>query len=449
MKRKPALRLHLAGTLLSLFLLSVTFGSCSKDAAVLEPSRTAAGSRGLPHADAPISSDLEPVPNEAVVTLAPGAALNDYLTAKQVDLVSTLALPAAGSTPAATYYLIRTKDGTPITLSTLASGAGTVSPHNRIGKGDRGGESFDDHDTWRLGGAYYAQPAIPKVKIPQARAVTEGLNEVIAILDTGIDPNHPLFAPNITHINLVENYTVLPPVEGAMESRNMQDDDLDGVVDGGFGHGTHVAGIVFTGARKATLLIYKVLDDEGRGTAFGLAEAIKAAADHGAHVINLSLRLDVDDVEVHHAIDYAAGLGIAVVASAGNRDWQEPQYPAAYDGVISVTAVDKDDVKAKFANFGSTVDISAPGVEIISTIPGYYGAGKYAIASGGSMATAFVSAAVALAHAHQPSWTPQQAAAHVVAHTVDISAQNPTFPSSLGSGRVNFLESVMGTILVE
>jgi subtilase family protein len=445
MKRKPASRLHLAAPLFALLLASVTVLSCGKDSAILEPSHTAMGS-GHALGGAP-EPDLEPVSNEAVVTLAPGAARNDYLNAhQQVDLVSTLELPAAGSWPATTYYLVRTKDGTHISLSTLTGGGGTASPNNIIGRGDRGGESFDDHDTWRLGGAYFAQPAIPKVRIPQARAVTEGLNEVIAILDTGVDPNHPLFAPNITHINLVEDYTVLPPVAGALESRNGLDDDGDGVVDRGFGHGTHVAGIVFTGARKATLRIYKVLDDEGRGTAFGLALAIKAAADYGVHVINLSLRLDGDDTEVHHAIDYCTGLGIAVVASAGNGATDEPQYPAAYDGVISVTAVDNNDVKAPFANFGSTVDLSAPGVEIISTIPGYYGTGKYAIASGSSMATAFVSAAVALAHAHQPSWTPQQAAAYVVARTVDISAQNP---SALGSGRVSFLESVMSSFYDE
>jgi subtilisin family serine protease len=134
-----------------------------------------------------------------------------------------------------------------------------------LDEGDRGGESFDDHSTWRVGGDYLAQPAISKTKIPQARAITEGLNEIVAILDTGIDANHPLFANALVNgrIILAQNYTVLPPVAG---------------VDDVFGHGTHVAGIVFTGARKATLLIYKVLDDQGRGTAFGLAMAIRAAA---------------------------------------------------------------------------------------------------------------------------------------------------------------------------
>ena len=442
MKRKPTSRLHLAGPLLALFLASVTVLSCGKDSALLEPSQTARGSgHALGSASEP---DLEPISNEAVVALAPVASLNDYLNAhpaaQPVDMVSTLTLPAAGSMPAATYYLIRTKDGSAINLSTFS--VGEVSPHNRIGKGDRGGESFDDHTTWRLGGDYLAQPAISKTRIPQARAITEGLNEIVAILDTGIDKNHPLFADALAHDRLIlaQNYSVLPPVANVEESRNHQNDDEDDVVDDGFGHGTHVAGIVFTGARKATLLIYKVLDDEGTGTAFGLAMAIKAAADYGAHVINLSLRLDEPDEMVHHAIEYATALGVAVVASAGNRNTGEPQYPAAYDGVISVTAVDKDDVKAPFANFGPTVDISAPGVEIISPIPEDFGFGNYAIASGSSMATPFVSAAIALNDARETFLGPLESEGSVLSGAADITKENPGIP--LGSGRVDLYNSV-------
>jgi hypothetical protein len=449
MKRKPASRLHLAGPLLALLLASVTVLSCGKDSALLEPSGTAGGSRHALGA-APGPDPLEPVKNEAVVTLAPGTALNNYLNAHEVDLVSTLSLPAAGSMPAATYYLVRSKNGMEVNLSTLTPGAVTVSPHNRIGEGDRGGESFDDHDKWRTGTGYLAQPAITKVKIPQARALTEGLNEIVAILDTGIDPTHPLFVnftyPDPPRITLGQNYTVLPPDANVTEQRNHQDDDGDDLVDEGFGHGTHVAGIVFTGARKATLLIYKVLNDEGRGTAFGLAMAIKAAADHGAHVINLSLRLDGDDEEVHHAIEYAADMGIAVVASAGNRGKDEiqlPQYPAAYDRVISVTSVDKDDKKAEFASYGSTIDIAAPGVDIISPIPGEYGVGIYAIASGSSMATAFVSAAIALNDARETHLNAQEAEASVLNRAADISVQNPDFPGQLGSGRVDLYSSVL------
>jgi hypothetical protein len=438
MKRKPASRLHLAGPLLALLLASVTVLSCGKDSALLEPSGTTGGSRHALGATLKLEP-LEPLRNESVVTLASGAALNNYLNAHpQVVLVSTLELPAAGSFPATTYCLVRSRDGAELALSSLAPGAVTVSPQNRIGEGDRGGESFDDETTRRLGGAYLNQSAISQVRIPQARALTEGLNEIVAILDTGIDKDHPLFdaVANPDRIILAQDYTVLPPVAGATELRNNQDDDNDGVIDDGYGHGTHVAGIVFTGARKATLLIYKVLDDEGRGTAFGLAMAIKAAADYGAHVINLSLRLDGDDDEVHHAIEYAADLGIAVVASAGNHGTDEVQYPAAYDRVISVTAVDNNDVKAPFASFGSTVDIAAPGVEVVSTIPGSFGTGTYAIASGSSMATAFVSAAIALNDARETFLNPQEAEGSVLSGAV-ITSQNPTIP-----GRVDFYNSV-------
>jgi hypothetical protein len=232
------------------------------------------------------------VPTDAVLTLAPGASLNDYLQAHQVHVVSTLELPASGSTPATTDCLIRANDGSQVNLQTLGpEEGGTVSPNNRIDEGDRGGESFDDNDSRRDGGAYLNQPAITKVKIPQARAITQGLGEIVAILDTGIDPNHSLFvtAPNQANIILAQNYTVFPPDANVLESRNNQDDDEDGglTMDSGMGH---VAGIVYTG-RGSHAPDFEGPRRRRPRSAFGLAMAIRAAADYGAHVINLSLRL--------------------------------------------------------------------------------------------------------------------------------------------------------------
>jgi subtilisin family serine protease len=302
---------------------------------------------------------------------------------------------------------------------------------------DRGGLPFDDNHSWRSSGDYLNQPAIVKVGIPEARTVTEGEGEIIAILDTGIDTQHPLFVTNHAHFKLAQNFTVFPPVVGVTEGGNGVDGDGDGVADDGVGHGTHVTGIAFTGARKATFMIYKVLDDEGRGTAFGLAKALKAASDYGVDVINLSLGLTTDDRMIHHVIAQCADKGIAVVASAGNRASSDLQYPAAYDEVTSVTAVDNQDVKADFASFGPTVDIAAPGVDIVSPIPSCFGSGKYAAASGGSMATPFVSAAIALEHARWLGMTPVEAARSVVAYGDDVNLMNPLYQSLLGQTRVN------------
>jgi len=131
------------------------------------------------------------------------------------------------------------------------------------------------------------------------------------------------------------------------------------------------------------------------------------------------------------------------VASAGNRNNSEIQYPAGYDEVVSVAAVDAHDVKADFASYGATVDIAAPGTDIVSAIPSSYGAGVYAAANGSSMAAPFVSAAIAIVRSR---WqTTSALAANSVLHTAtNISAANPTFPGMLGTGRVNFNAAVEG-----
>ncbi len=449
MRRTRASRLHAAGPLLALLLVGIANLSCGKDAALLKPTPAAIGS-SIPLGGPPTSSGLDFIPTEAVVTIAPGAVLEDFLSANKLEVVSTLAIPATGFGPAEVYHLVRSTQNKAIDPEKLSldGRASSASRHNRVWmpEDDRGGLSFDDDDTWRLDGDYLSQPAIPKVKIPEARAITQGTGEIIAILDTGIDAQHPLFVSNSAQFKLTLNYTVWPPAPGVSESGNGVDEDQDGVADDGVGHGTHVAGIAFTGARKAAFLICKVLDDEGRGTAFGLAKAVKAAADYGAHVINLSLGLHVDDRMIKHIAQHCADKGIAVVASAGNRATNALQYPAAYEGVISVAAVDVQDVKPAFASFGTTVDIAAPGVDIVSPIPSYFGANKYAIASGSSMAAPFVSAAIALNHAR---WTatmrPIEAAAGVLSGAVDITAQNPVIPGQLGSGRVDFLRPLQIT----
>lgn len=444
MSRPFVSRFHLAGTLLALLMLLVLSSSCSKDGGPVAPNGGGSGgSRGPGGLGGEFSSGLANVPSEAVVTMMPGASLTAFMNEHNLQLITTQPIPAVGAFASEMYYLVRDRDNDAIDFTSFSFDMRlkSYSVHNRvwIPEDDRGGLSFDDDHGWRTGGEYASQPAIAQVHIPEARLITEGAGEIIAILDTGIDATHPLFTSNNATITNGANYTVFPPVAGVTESsRNGVDEDGDGYADDGVGHGTHVAGIVLTGARRATLRIYKVLDGEGRGTVFGLAKAIKAATDYGVQVINLSVGLHADDTMLHHVLEYSAAHGVAVVASAGNLDSNTPQYPAAYDIVFSVTAVDAQDVKASFANYGATVDIAAPGVDIISAIPSTYGTGKYAIASGCSMATPFVSAAIACVDArYGTGMTPVEAGNQVMTITDDINPMNPGYINQLG-GRVNY-----------
>lgn len=444
MNRLIASRLHLAGALLTLLMLVLLASSCSKDGAPVAPDRLGSGStRGTGGLSGGYSSGLDDIPSEAVITMGPGKSLTDFLTANNLELVSTLDVPATGAFASQTYYLVHHVEDKAIDPTKFNPGDLTsYSRHNRVWmpEDDRGGLSFDDDHVWRTGGDYSSQYAISKVKIPQARMLTEGAGEIIAILDTGVDQAHPLFTTGKARFSYDKNYTVFPPITGVTESsRNGTDEDEDGYPDDGVGHGTHVAGIVYTGARQATLRIYKVLDGEGRGTSFGLAKAVKAATEYGVHVINLSLGLAADDPMLHHVLEHAASQNIAIVASAGNVGTNAIQYPAAYDVVFSVTSTDNQDVRASFANYGPTVDITAPGVNIISPIPSTFGSGKYAIASGSSMAAPWVSAAIALTHARWSAYvTARGAGNHVMSVTDDINPMNPGYAGQLGSGRVNY-----------
>jgi thermitase len=172
------------------------------------------------------------------------------------------------------------------------------------------------------------------------------------------------------------------------------------------GHGTHVAGIVDLVAPKAKIMPLRVLDREGYGTTFHIAEAISFADRNGADVINLSLGMPdptllglLPPKLLREKVVEAIRHGAVVVAAAGNYNNLVPTYPAAQgttaddrDGLLAVTSVNQKERKSDFANYGLWVDIAAPGENILSTYP----VSTYAYWSGTSMATPFVSGQAAL-----------------------------------------------------
>jgi len=238
------------------------------------------------------------------------------------------------------------------------------------------------------------------IDAPEAWAVTTGSPAVvIAILDTGIDQDHPELAGKIVGNKDYSGYGV--------EDR--------------YGHGTHVAGIaaamtnngvgVAGVGRNSSLLNVKVLNDQGSGYYTWIANGVTWAADHGAKVINLSLGGTRQSPTMENAINYAWDKGIVIVAAAGNDGSSTPFYPANCQNAIAVAATDANDQKASFSNYGSWVEVAAPGVDIFSTFPNHPFAlqdshGKvnnYDFASGTSMATPHVAGLAALIWAKYPT----------------------------------------------
>lgn len=214
--------------------------------------------------------------------------------------------------------------------------------------------------------------------------ISRGLPGVkVAVLDTGISQNHEDLNGKVAAAKNCSDSATL--------------DDL-------FGHGTHVAGIISANTNNnlgiagvgysLSLINAKGLGDTGSGYYSWIANCMIWAADAGARVINMSLGGTSDSRLLSEAVDYAWNKGVVVVAAAGNYASSSPSYPAYYKRVLSVGAVDQNDVKASFSNYGSWVKVAAPGVGIYSTLPTAPNAFKqqvYGYASGTSMATPFVS----------------------------------------------------------
>jgi subtilisin family serine protease len=277
------------------------------------------------------------------------------------------------------------------------------------------------YKTWRWGGAepdgYVNQNAFQQVNLAPVLTTIQGEGTVIAILDTGIDLAHEAFAGRLLPGYDMVDDDALPADEG------------DGI---GWGHGTHIAGIIAQMSPQSRLLPIRVLDSNGRGDTFALAYAIEWAVAHGADVINLSLGAEADSAVLRNAVAYAVARGVVVVAAAGNIATDVPQFPASYPNVLSVTAIDAQNVKADFAAYGATwVDLAAPGVGITSTIVGPLGRG-YASWSGTSMATGFVSGAAALARQRMPAASVVAIGQSLITKAHNVDSQNPTYAGELG-----------------
>ncbi len=210
----------------------------------------------------------------------------------------------------------------------------------------------------------------------------------IAVLDTGFDEDHPLLEPV-----LGEGVDVVDGHPNVGDWLNNVDDDGDGLIDEAHGHGTYVAGVIAQIAPDATIIPIRVLEADGIGSLYSVIDGIDEAIARGADVINISFGTFTDSRALKDAVKRATDAGVVIVAAAGNDGSDVKQYPAAYGGVIAVSAYAPDDAGlAGFGNYGDWIDVSAPGVNIRSSRPG----GGMGIWSGSSLAAPIVSGQVAL-----------------------------------------------------
>ncbi len=248
---------------------------------------------------------------------------------------------------------------------------------------------------------------------------------VIAIIDTGVDRDHPDLAGKMYNEGL-----------SIVGSTQMGDDDN--------GHGTHCAGIAAASSNNSTgvagvdwnckILPVKVLDSEGKGSWSDIVEGIRFAASFPeVSVISMSLSGSSAPPSLQEAIDEAWMAGKIIVAAAGNDNVSTPCFPAACNNVLAVASTNQSDVKSSFSNFGPWVDISAPGSSIYST----YINGTYSSMSGTSMATPMVAGLACLIKSRNAAAEGHEIERILKESATPLNELNPSYTGQLGAGRIN------------
>jgi len=234
--------------------------------------------------------------------------------------------------------------------------------------------NFDE----RSPAAFFFQTARSTLQVDSALQLSAGNNVVVAVIDNGVDSYHPFLSGTFYSLGY-----------------DFFNNDSDPSPDSGLGqgHGTFVAGLIRLFAPSCRIMPLKALDGNGVGNTFAIAKAINYAVDSGAQIINMSFGFYQDSYVLAAACERAISAGLILVAACGNDSTFLPMFPASYPGVIAVGAVDTADYRADFSNFGGSLDICAPGVNLYSSLFGQYDWGRW---SGTSFAAPLVSAICAL-----------------------------------------------------
>ena len=366
-------------------------------------------------------ADDDIVEGEAILELNPSATIEEILTDYGLVLLDGIPqwkiylveLPAAADPVA---VLAALEDDPRLD---------EAEPHRRFETPEGVQISIPDLDFTYTPDSYVQQPAVPQIHAAEATARYTGAGVIVAVLDSGVDFQHPALRPNL----------VLPGRDFAggdgtgREQDNGLDDDLDGLIDESSGHGTFVAGLIRLVAPDARILSVRVLDSDGKGTGFTVARGILFALESQADVINLSLGMEVESAVLEEALKAAKQQGAVVVAAAGNRGVQSVDFPASSARTVAVAAVDGNGVRAPFSSYGSEVDVSTPGVDLLSTFSGSI----YVDWSGTSFATPLISAAAALMRERYPSLGVDQLVP-LLAQSAQPDGNGPALDGLMGAG---------------
>jgi subtilisin family serine protease len=318
---------------------------------------------------------------------------------------------------------------------------------------------------------YTAQTATSIIRLGDARTATHLTGSgVVAIIDTGADPNHPALSaalvpgydftrdiagfseladlnPTVaaqlqqstTSILDAQNTLVLNSAVAILNqsTTSILDQSTTSILDSSlaeFGHGTMTAGIVHLVAPTAKIMPLKAFRADGSSNLSDIIRAIYYGADNGANVISMSFSMAQSSPGLQAAIQYALGKNVTMIASSGNDGLKTLVYPASYGGVQGIGSSTNTDLRSAFSNYGSgVVTFAAPGEGVITTYPG----GNYAAGWGTSFSTPMFAGAAALVLQARPAAKPGDVT-NALSKTKQIS--------DMGYGRIDLYQSLMNLV---
>ncbi len=293
---------------------------------------------------------------------------------------------------------------------------------------------------------YKYQWHMTRIGVEDAWDLATGTGVIVAVVDTGIKQT----------LEDLANTQFVPGYDFVNDDNDPTDDE---------GHGSHVAGTIAQStnngvgvvgvAFNAKLMPVKVLDFRGSGTYDDIADGIYYAVDNGADIINMSLGGSSSLSVLEDAVNYAWSHGVVIVCAAGNESSSDPSYPAAYDAAISVSATTSIDTLASYSNYGSTIDIAAPGGDsgdnngdgyddmILQNTFSRTGEGYYFYA-GTSMASPHVAGTAALVKSANPNLTNAEIRDILESTAEDLG--DPGWDQYFGNGLVNAYAAVQSAL---
>lgn len=395
----------------------------------------ACGGGGAPAADPAPAPEAGPPPAGTPFGTATGHVLvkPTSLLALSGLLADFLSTPL-GAVPGTSFHKVRVPTGQTPTgfVTALENDARVVAAALDLGlSAPEGGGLTIPAGGLLLSAELPGQDELIRIGIVAAQSRATGQGMRVAVLDSGIVHDHPFVAGRLEALG----YDFVADDPDPSEERNGIDDDENGYVDEGWGHGTFAAGMVLSVAPGAQVLPVRVLGSDLFGTSSGVAAGITYAANQGVDVINLSVLLPAEVEVVREAIQNAQALGVVVIGAAGNTGAEDAAGAPGPGSPFLVTAVAADDVRASFASYGSAVALAAPGVDLHSAFPTTDP--DTAIWSGTSFSAPIATGAFCLVCEAFPLLTSAEVLDRLRGSAVDIDALNPGFEGRLGAGRID------------